>query len=68
MEDKEVGELWRKAKADQISAGYYIQALIRKLVLERATQMTGGFRPVKKGDIDEALSDFGIDPKDWPAE
>ena len=63
MEDKEVGELWRKAKLPVV-----IQ-LIRKLVEERARNNAVAYYHVHGPDDDaikscvkSALRDFGIDP------
>jgi len=75
IEDKEVGELWRKNLEwiarydDEPRKGmwpYQVQQLIRKLVHERKMYY---WRIGKSKDeaLSFALRDFGIDPEDWPA-
>jgi hypothetical protein len=49
MTDKEVGELWAKAKLP------VVVDLIRKLVQERC----------HRSKLEQALRDFGIDPASW---
>jgi hypothetical protein len=66
MEDKQVGELWRKAIAEHplgvADWQLWMQALIRKLVEERAKHRGG---VTKALSYQLALSDFGIDPETW---
>lgn len=71
MTDSEVGELWNTPML--MPTRKYVRALIRKLVEERALSVADkvnrGVWPI--GDagcvegIDVALSQFGIDPKEW---
>jgi hypothetical protein len=62
MTDKEVGELWQSAL--RYPAVYpYVQALIRKLVEERAFYKYG--LGTFADAMEQALSDFGIDATTW---
>jgi len=73
MEDKEVGECWRKGHYDGLPHSHPSSAvtkLIRKLVADRQTlwwhqlaKRPGGTNPQEA--LRYALRDFGIDPATW---
>lgn len=71
MLDKEVGELWRKARSWHWNNGARIIALIEKLVEERQLHdwhhKDGHELLYKTFDdtLKPALDDFGIDEEEW---
>lgn len=66
MIDKEVGELWRRYCESQYEHAVE-KDLIRKLVEERAKSFCETMPTcyMHKVHTEEALREFGIDPKEW---